>query len=260
MTRAIEAIAFYPGTSQVPPILIEDGVEVGVQHVIDFYDQANEALDRFFGQPLTRDSVSEIYLSSDTGSQRGKNDIGAFGSNNEVILYPNRIHKSERTWQEVFGHELGHAYHEQSYLTNSIQKLPHIGCEAIAEMIVPIIAKRGNINHIFRHLVNWMHSSNRLLFGPVTALSGYPRFWEKKQDSVQMFYVVNQFGFDVAVDLAGKTALGLVTEFGNTKADIFFPDSCHFRAQLLNWGFMNRLGITRDQLFYDARKWYSHSL
>lgn len=176
-------------SAEIPPIIIDDGIQITAQQVADLYLEAKENLVRFFGKPLLPNSVKKVHFTNEPLDEDPET-LGEFSRVKNIYLYPDRILK-----------DLGHLI-------------------------------RG-----------------RLLFGPTNMLLDYPSLEAKQQDAAQLFYVVDKYGFDTAINLARKPSLSAKRN----------PETAEFyrvAAQSLDQDFQNTLRITRRQLYDDAQRWY----
>lgn len=242
-------------STETPPIIIEDGIQISTQQVTNLYVKAQEVCIKFFGKPLLPNSVNKIHLSSDSLNS-DPDTVGQFTYYRDIFLYPHQMLRPGRyvKWQEVLAHELGHAYHAQCCPKAFVGDILEVCREAIAEMMVPVIHTRGNTDHIIRQLSKQIHG--RLLFGPMTTLLQYPSLEETEQDSAQLFYVINRYGFDAAIKLIAKPSLDPGEKAETTDENLSISDFYRNKAQLVERDFMNEFGVTRSQLYDDAQNWY----
>ncbi len=261
MLRLVKEGEFSSDNISIPPITVEEGTRVYSEMVAQLYIQTQAALNVMFGTPLNTTAISEIYVSSDYKQDPEERELlGEFNSQKRVILYPNRIRQGiHRTWKEILEHEFGHAYHAQ--LCASFPMVD-VSSEAFAETIVPIVNANGDIGCATKRLADRMNHSTRLLFGPTNSVDAYPSLSDKKKDSAQILYVMNNFGLEVAVRLTNIPALETTKAVRALLSERVPPLSTSWnkgRARLIDTDFLTTLGLTRCELYYGARQWYSQS-
>jgi len=247
----------------MPPITVSDEVvTVAAEDIAEQYIRAQAAIEKFFGIPLLASSIKAIEIEGDAddSDEDTASLLGEFTKYKTLRLYVNRIRlEPNRNWREVFSHEIGHGFHNQVWGDFSIYQTQEVFCEAMAEMMEPIVREGGDFNSVARRLRRSMMTSDRLLFGPPTTWEDYPDLVDKRKDAAQLFYLVNRYGLDTVLNLGSQEPLFLEkASTASLREEVGGEDSKynHHLLNKLDSSMAATFGINRIQLFEDARDWF----